>query len=77
MARTLAEWQIPANVGPLDRAIRIVLGLALLALVFVGPESLWGVAGFVPLFSGIAAYSPLYAMLDFSTIGTPHRVKHA
>jgi hypothetical protein len=77
MARTLSEWQVPTNVGPLDRAIRIVLGLALLALVFAGPESLWGLVGFVPLLTGLAGYCPLYAMLDFSTVGTPHRVKHA
>ena len=77
MARTLSEWRIPTNVGPLDRAVRIVLGLALLALTFVGPESLWGLVGFVPLFTGIAGYCRLYAMLDFSTVGTPHRVKHA
>lgn len=77
VARTLSEWQIPTNVGPLDRAVRIVLGLALLALIFVGPESLWGLVGFVPLFNGITGYSLLYAMFDFSTVGTPHRVRHA
>lgn len=77
MARTPAEWHIPTNVGPLDRAIRIVLGLVLLALVFIGPESLWGLVGFVPLVTGIAGYCPLYGMFDFSTVGTPHRVKHA
>lgn len=77
MARTFSEWRIPTNAGPLDRAIRVVLGLALLALVFVGPESLWGLVGVVPLVTGIAGYCPLYAMLGFSTVGTPHRVKHA
>jgi cadmium resistance protein CadD (predicted permease) len=65
------------NVGPLDRAIRIVLSLALLALIFVGSQSLWGLVGFIPLFTGIAGYCPLYAMLDFSTVGTPHRIRHA
>lgn len=77
MSRLLSEWPIPVNVGPLDRAIRIVLSLALLPLVVVGPESLWGLVGLVPLFTGIAGYCPLYALLDFSTVGTPHRVKHA
>ena len=69
--------QIPVNVGPLDRAIRIVLGLALLALIFAGPESMWGLVGFVPLLTGIAGYCPLYAMLGLSTVGTPHRIRHA
>lgn len=77
MARTLSEWRVPTNVGPFDRAMRIVAGLVLLALIFVGPESLWGLAGLVPLVTGVAGYCPLYAMLDFSTVGTPHRVKHA
>lgn len=77
MAYTLSERQLPINVGPLDRAIRIVLGLVLLGLAIVGPESLWGFAGVVPLLTGIAGYCPLYAMLDFTTVGTPHRAKHA
>lgn len=76
MARTLSPW--PAtNLGPLERAIRIVVGVALLALIVVGPESLWGLVGFLPLLTGIAGYCPLYALLGFSTVGTPHRVKHA
>lgn len=77
MAYTLSERQLPINVGPLDRAIRIVLGLVLLALAIAGPESLWGLAGVVPLLTGIAGYCLLYAMLDFSTVGTPHRAEHA
>ena len=77
MAYTLSERQLPINAGPLDRAVRIVLGLVLLALAIAGPESLWGLIGIAPLLTGTAGYSPLYAMLDFSTVGTPHRVIHA
>ena len=76
MARKFSEWQLPRNEGPLDRAIRIVLGLAILALIFIGPESLWGLLGFIPLVTGIVGYCPLYEMLDVSTVGTPHRVMH-
>ena len=69
--------ELSVNMGPLDRAIRIVLGLALLALIYVGPHSFWGLVGFVPLLTGIVGYCPLYAMLGVSTVGTPHRIRHA
>lgn len=77
MARSFSDWKPEVNVGSIERAIRIVLGLALLALVFVGPQSLWGLVGVIPLFTGIAGYCPLYALADFSTVGKPHRAKHA
>lgn len=77
MAPNTPDWQIPVNMGAIDRTIRIVLGLAIIALVFVGPQSNWGLLGFVPLLTGIAGYCPLYAMVDFSTVGTPHRITHA
>ena len=77
MAYTLSERQFPINIGPLDRAIRILLGLVLLALAIIGPESLWGLIGIAPLLTGLSGYSPLYAMLDFRTADTPHRAKHA
>ena len=77
MAYVLSERQFPINAGPLDRALRIVLGLVLLALAVAGPESLWGLVGIVPLLTGMAGYSPVYAMLDVSTVGAPHRVEHA
>ena len=41
------------NVGDVDRIVRIVVGLALLALVFVGPQTLWGLIGLVPLATGL------------------------
>ena len=77
MAYTLSERQFPINAGPLDRAIRIVLGLVLLALAIVGPESLWGLVGIAPLLTGLSGYSPLYAMLDVRTGHTPHRAERA
>jgi Protein of unknown function (DUF2892) len=50
-----------------DRGIRIVLGLALLSLTFVGPHTLWGLAGIVPLATGTVGFCPLYALFGFST----------
>ncbi len=76
MAYILSERQLPINVGPLDRAIRVALGLVLLVLSVAGPQSLWGLAGVAPLLSGTSGYCPLYAILGFSTVRTPHRVHH-
>jgi hypothetical protein len=55
------------NVGGVDRAVRIVAGLGLLSLVFVGPQSLWGLLGLIPLATAAVGWCPLYTMLGFST----------
>ncbi len=55
--------KIIENVGPIDRIVRIAIGIALLALVFVGPHTLWGLFGLVPLATGIWGYCPLYQLL--------------
>jgi hypothetical protein len=56
------------NEGTLDRALRIGLGVALLALVFVGPRSLWGLVGLIPLGTGIVGFCPLYRLVGASTL---------
>jgi hypothetical protein len=55
------------NEGTVDRAIRIALGLALIALVFVGPKSWLGLVGLVPLVTGLVGFCPLYRYLDIRT----------
>jgi len=55
------------NEGTLDRTIRIVLGLALLALVFVGPRSWLGLVGLVPLLTGVVGFCPLYRLIGIRT----------
>ena len=47
------------NEGTVDRFLRIVFGLALLSLVFIGPKTMWGLVGLVPLLTGLAGYCPL------------------
>ena len=56
-----------ANVGGIDRAMRIVLGLVLLSLVVVGPKTLWGLVGLVPLATGLMRFCPFYPLLGIST----------
>ena len=55
------------NEGKLDRAVRIVLGLALIAMVFIGPQTLWGWIGAVPLLTGLVGYCPLYSIFGINT----------
>ena len=55
------------NVGMLDRAIRLALGILLVALVFTGPHTPWGWIGLIPLLTGIAGTCPVYGMLGIST----------
>lgn len=55
------------NEGTLDRVVRIILGLALIALVFVGPKTAWGFLGFVPLLTGLVGYCPIYRVFKVST----------
>ncbi|AXU19055.1 DUF2892 domain-containing protein [Novosphingobium sp. THN1] len=55
------------NVGGIDRAARIVLGLVLIALVFVGPQTPFGWIGVVPLLTGLMRTCPLYSLLGMNT----------
>lgn len=56
-----------ANVGGIDRVLRIVLGIALLALTLTGVVGAWGWIGIVPLGTALLRYCPLYQVLGFST----------
>ncbi len=58
------------NVGTIDRVIRIVVGVALLALVFVGPKTLWGLIGIIPLATGLMRTCPAYSILGISSCPT-------
>lgn len=58
-----------ANVGGVDRAVRIVAGLAILSLVFVleGNARWWGLVGLAPLATGLVSWCPAYSLLGFRT----------
>jgi membrane protein implicated in regulation of membrane protease activity len=55
------------NVGNLERIIRIIVGIALIAIVFVGPKSIWGWIGVVPLLTGLIGWCPPYQLLGINT----------
>jgi hypothetical protein len=55
------------NEGTIDRAVRIIAGLGILSLAFVGPQSPLGYLGLVPLATGIIGFCPAYKIFGFST----------
>ncbi len=58
---------MPTNVGTVDRILRIVVGLGLLALVFVGPQTPWGWIGLIPLATAFIGFCPAYTLLGIRT----------
>lgn len=55
------------NVGNIERVVRVVAGLGILSLTVVGPQTLWGLLGIVPLLTGLAGWCPPYALLGINT----------
>ena len=55
------------NEGTIDRALRVIVGLGLLSLVFIGPQTMWGLIGIVPLVTGLIGICPLYSILGINT----------
>ncbi len=58
---------MPMNEGSLDRVIRVVLGVALLSLTLVGPHTMWGLLGLIPLVTGLVGSCPVYTLLGVSS----------
>jgi len=58
-----------ANIGNADRIARIIVGVVLIALVFVGPKTAWGWIGLVPLLTGLVRWCPLYRLIGVNTCG--------
>lgn len=55
------------NEGTVDRIVRVLVGLVLIALVFVGPATPWGWIGLIPLLTGIIGFCPLYKLVGLNT----------
>ncbi|MEZ4317614.1 MAG: DUF2892 domain-containing protein [Myxococcota bacterium] len=65
----MSDW-MPNNEHPIERGVRVVLGLGLLGLLGVGPVPGWGLLGLigiVPLATGAVGTCPIYTMLGMST----------
>ena len=64
---TKKEVAMKQNIHNVERVIRIVIGLIILSLVFVGPKSLWGLIGILPIMTGLIGWCPPYQLLGIST----------
>lgn len=58
------------NIGTADRAVRIALGLGLISIAFVGPETNWGLVGLVPLATAALGSCPPCSIFGLSTCPT-------
>ncbi len=59
------------NEGTLDRTIRVIAGLAILSLTIIGPHTMWGLVGVVPLLTGVVGFCPAYRLLGIRTCAAP------
>lgn len=63
------------NVGGIDRVLRILIGIALLSLVFVleGNARWLGLVGILPLATGLFRFCPAYALFGLNTCPLEHK----
>ena len=58
---------IMKNVGGFDRPLRIIVGLILISLVFVGPQTVWGWLGLIPLLTGAFGFCLVYKIFGINS----------
>ena len=55
------------NEGNVDRALRVIVGIGLISLVFVGPQTPWGWIGVIPLITGLTGSCLAYNAFGWDT----------
>lgn len=58
---------LPRNEHPIERLLRVLVGIAIVSLFFVGPQSPWALLGFIPIVTGLVGSCPLYTLFGVST----------
>ena len=66
----MLENIVKRNVHPVERFVRVFVGLGILSLAFVGPETAWGYLGIIPILTGLVGTCPMYTACGKSTCGT-------
>lgn len=61
------EKIFPRNEHNVERVLRVLVGLGLVAIAFVGPKTPWGFLGIIPIATGLLGSCPLYTLIGFST----------
>ncbi len=57
-----------ANIGALDRMLRIIVGAALIALALWDSTYVWGYVGIIPLATGVIKFCPIYRLLGICSL---------
>jgi hypothetical protein len=68
--RTIKEEVMLLNEGRIDRAVRVLLGLALVAMAFIGPRAWLGWLGVILVITGLVGFCPLYRLVGIRTTKT-------
>ncbi len=55
------------NVHPIERGVRVAVGLTLISLAFVGPANKWFLIGILPVLTGALGWCPPYQLLGINT----------
>jgi hypothetical protein len=58
---------VKQNIGKTERVVRVIAGLGILSLAFVGPASAWGYMGIAPILTGLIGWCPPYTLLGIDT----------
>lgn len=64
------------NVGFIDRIVRAIVGAVLISLAFIGPRTLWGWIGIIPLATAFVGFCPAYRLFGFRTCSAGTQAKH-
>jgi hypothetical protein len=58
---------LPRNVHNIERVVRVLVGIGIVSMAFVGPETPWAYLGIVPIVTGLIGTCPLYTVCGFGT----------
>jgi hypothetical protein len=65
---------LPTNEHPIERILRVVVGVILLSFAIVGPHAAWGYFGLLPLLTGVVGTCPVYSFFGFDTCRVGRKV---
>jgi hypothetical protein len=75
--KEIAIMNTDINIAGWERVLRVVVGVVLLALAVVGPQTAWGLLGVLPLITGAMGFCPLYEACGVSGRPPTSRQFHA
>lgn len=55
------------NIHPVERVVRVGIGLGLVSMTFVGPANPWFFLGIIPILTGLVGWCPPYQLLGINT----------